>query len=71
MDSGRLEPAADSRPEHALGGVGAEITLVEYGSFNCPSCRAAHEVIARHLARKRFVFHPFDDRLGLEIEHAF
>ncbi|MDF3010549.1 MAG: sodium:proton antiporter, partial [Burkholderiales bacterium] len=52
MDSGRLEPAADSRPEHALGGVGAEITLVEYGSFNCPSCRAAHEVIAR--LRERF-----------------
>ena len=52
MDSGRLEPAADSRPEHALGAVGAEITLVEYGSFNCPSCRAAHEVIAR--LRERF-----------------
>ena len=31
----------------ALGGVGAEITLVEFGSFNFPSCRAAHEVIAR------------------------
>jgi len=47
-----LDPPADSRPEHALGGVGAEITLVEYGSFNCPSCRAAHEVIAR--LRERF-----------------
>ena len=52
MDSGRLVPAADSRPEHALGEVGAPITLVEYGSFNCPSCRAAHEVIAR--LRERF-----------------
>jgi len=52
MDSGRLDPAADSRPEHALGEVGAPITLVEYGSFNCPSCRAAHEVIAR--LRERF-----------------
>jgi NhaA family Na+:H+ antiporter len=52
MDSGRLDPPADSRPEHALGEVGAAITLVEYGSFNCPSCRAAHEVIAR--LRERF-----------------
>ncbi len=48
----RLQPPADSRPEHALGEVGAAITLVEYGSFNCPSCRAAHEVIAR--LRERF-----------------
>jgi len=48
----RLDPPADSRPEHALGEVGAAITLVEYGSFNCPSCRAAHEVIAR--LRERF-----------------
>jgi len=47
-----LVPPADSRPEHALGAVGAEITLVEYGSFNCPSCRTAHEVIAR--LRERF-----------------
>lgn len=60
MDSGRLDPPADSRPEHALGEVGAEITLVEYGSFNCPSCRAAHEVIAglreRFGERLRYVF---------------
>jgi NhaA family Na+:H+ antiporter len=55
-----LDPPADSRPEHALGEVGAEITLVEYGSFNCPSCRAAHEVIAglreRFGERLRYVF---------------
>ena len=60
MDSGRLAPPADSRPERALGAVGAPITLVEYGSFNCPSCRAAHEVIAglreRFGERLRYVF---------------
>ncbi|MGQ0546555.1 MAG: Na+/H+ antiporter NhaA [Betaproteobacteria bacterium] len=48
----RLYPPVDSRPEHALGEVGAEVTLVEYGSFGCPSCHAAHEVIAR--LRERF-----------------
>ena len=60
MASGRLDPPADSRPEHALGAVGADIVLVEYGSFNCPSCRAAHEVIAnlrdRFGERLRYVF---------------
>src|SRR5687768_11046508 len=60
MDSGRLDPAADSRPEHALGEPGAPITPVEYGSFNCPSCRVAHEVIAglreRFGERMRYVF---------------
>jgi NhaA family Na+:H+ antiporter len=56
----RLDPPVDSHPEHALGDVGAEITLVEYGSFNCPSCHAAEEVIAglrdRFGARLRYVF---------------
>jgi Na+:H+ antiporter, NhaA family len=60
MDSGRLEPPADSRPEHALGELGAPITLVEYGSFDCPSCHTAHEVIAglreRFGERLRYVF---------------
>src|SRR5688500_7591569 len=60
MDSGRLEPPADSRPEHALGELGAAITLVEYGSFDCPSCHTAHEVIAslreRFGERLRYVF---------------
>ena len=60
MDNGRLDPAADTRPEHALGEPGAPITLVEYGSFNCPSCRVAHEVIAglreRFGERMRYVF---------------
>src|SRR5918997_6078355 len=38
--------------EHALGEDDAEITLIEYGSYNCPYCQAAHEVIAR--LRDRF-----------------
>jgi NhaA family Na+:H+ antiporter len=37
----RLEPPVNGRPDHTLGDPNAPITLVEYGSYNCPSCRAA------------------------------
>jgi NhaA family Na+:H+ antiporter len=56
----RLDPPVNDRADHALGEAGAEITLVEYGSFNCPSCLAANEVIANlrdHFGeRMRYVF---------------
>jgi len=56
----RLDPPANSRPDHALGDPGAPITLVEYGSYNCPSCRAANEIITdlrdRFGDRLRYVF---------------
>ena len=56
----RLDPTAPSRFDHALGDDGAEITLVEYGSYHCPFCQAAHEVIAnlrdRFGDRLRYVF---------------
>jgi len=32
--------------DHILGAADAAITLVEYGSYACPSCRAANERIA-------------------------
>lgn len=38
--------------EHALGDPGAPLALTEYGSFDCPHCQAAHEVVAR--LRDRF-----------------
>jgi NhaA family Na+:H+ antiporter len=41
-----LDRPVDPDRDHILGEEGAEITLVEYGSFDCPYCRAAHEVIA-------------------------
>jgi hypothetical protein len=44
--SNRLDSPVTGRDGHALGDAGEEITLVEYGSFNCPSCLAANEVIA-------------------------
>jgi NhaA family Na+:H+ antiporter len=56
----RLEPPMDVRRDHALGDARADITLVEYGSYTCPYCHAAHAVIAdlrdRFGERMRYVF---------------
>src|SRR5688572_2186815 len=56
----RLDRRVDTRHDHVLGPPGAEITLVEYGSYACPHCRAANERIAavrdRFGDRLRYVF---------------
>jgi NhaA family Na+:H+ antiporter len=56
----RLEPPLDVRRDHALGDARADITLVEFGSYTCPYCHAAHAVIAdlrdRFGDRMRYVF---------------
>ena len=48
--------------EHALGFSTAPVTLVEYGSFHCPHCEAAHEVVGRLRDR-------FGDRLRYVFRH--
>ncbi|HEX7127366.1 MAG TPA: Na+/H+ antiporter NhaA [Thermodesulfobacteriota bacterium] len=56
----KLDPPVDLARDHVLGNPGAEITLVEYGSYACPFCHAAHDVIAalrdRFGDRMRYVF---------------
>ncbi|HEX2256105.1 MAG TPA: thioredoxin domain-containing protein, partial [Afifellaceae bacterium] len=56
----RLDRPVDEAHDHILGAPGAEMTLVEYGSYACPYCHAAHEVVAnlrdRFGARMRYVF---------------
>ncbi|HEX6995501.1 MAG TPA: Na+/H+ antiporter NhaA [Gammaproteobacteria bacterium] len=42
----RLDRPVDEREDHVLGPSNAPITLVEYGSYDCPHCRAANERIA-------------------------
>ena len=46
--------------EHALGENDADITLVEYGSYHCPYCKGAHDVVSnlrdRFGDRLRYVF---------------
>jgi Na+:H+ antiporter, NhaA family len=56
----RLDRRVDARYDHVLGPAGAPLTLVEYGSYDCPHCRAANEPIvtvrARLGDRLRYVF---------------
>lgn len=44
--SNKLDRPVDQRIDHVLGPEDAAITLVEYGSYDCPNCRAANDVIA-------------------------
>lgn len=56
----KLDRPVDPALDHVLGNPAADITLVEYGSYVCPHCHAAHEVIANlrdHFGeRMRYVF---------------
>jgi len=59
-DSNRLDRPVDATRDHVLGSAAAPITLVEYGSYDCPHCRAANERITevrgRFGERLRYVF---------------
>ncbi|ESR23721.1 Na+/H+ antiporter NhaA [Lutibaculum baratangense] len=59
-DVGRLDRPVDPASDHVLGPLSAPITLVEYGSYDCPHCRAANERISevrdRFGDRVRYVF---------------
>lgn len=48
----RLDRPVNAGYDHILGLDNADLTLVEYGSYACPYCRAANEEIAR--LRDRF-----------------
>lgn len=48
----RLNPVPDTRHDHILGSFEAGVTLVEYGSYACPTCHVAHRVVAN--LRERF-----------------
>jgi NhaA family Na+:H+ antiporter len=56
----RLDRPVDDGYDHVLGPAGAPITLVEYGSYDCPHCRAANEPITvlrdEFGERMRYVF---------------
>jgi NhaA family Na+:H+ antiporter len=56
----RLDRPVDARRDHVLGAPNAEITLVEYGSYACPHCRAANERIAE-----------VRDQLGERLRYVF
>ncbi len=56
----RLDRAVDTAYDHTLGTGRPDLTLVEYGSYACPYCRAANDEIAklrdRFGDRLRYVF---------------
>ena len=58
----RLDRPVDDRFDHILGPPSAAITLVEYGSYACPYCRAANERIAE-------VRDQFGDRMRYVFRH--
>ena len=45
--SSKLDRPVDNDYDHTLGSENTGITLVEYGSYACPHCRAANERIAQ------------------------
>lgn len=53
----------DRATDHILGPADAPLTLVEYGDFECPGCKAAFPelkaLLARHRDRLCFVFRHF------------
>jgi NhaA family Na+:H+ antiporter len=56
----RLDRPVDPARDHVVGDPRAEITLLEYGSYDCPHCRAANERITEVRGelggRMRYVF---------------
>ena len=56
----RLDRSVDDTIDHILGPERAQITLVEYGSYACPYCRAANERIAE-----------VRDQLGERLRYVF
>jgi Na+:H+ antiporter, NhaA family len=60
--SHRLDRPVDPGRDHVLGPVEAPVTLVEYGGYACPHCRAANERIAE-------VRNQFGDRLRYVFRH--
>ncbi|MEO8486830.1 MAG: Na+/H+ antiporter NhaA [Betaproteobacteria bacterium] len=59
-DTNHLDRAVDPGYDHLLGSPASDLTLVEYGSYACPFCRAANEEVAR-----------LRDRFGERLHYAF
>ncbi len=60
--SNRLDRPVDNVFDHVLGPPDAQITVVEYGSYDCPHCRAANERVAE-------VRDQFGDRIRYVFRH--
>jgi Na+/H+ antiporter NhaA len=56
----RLYPSVDPAYDHVRGPIGAPLTLVEYGDFECPFCSTATGAV-----------HDLTDRLGNQLRYVF
>ncbi len=61
-NNNRLDRPVDDALDHVLGPTNAPITLVEYGSYDCPHCRAANDRITE-------VRNQFGERLKYVFRH--
>ena len=52
----------DAATDHLHGSASAPVTLVEYGDFECPSCRQAHPAV-------KFLLSHFGDKLRYVYRH--
>src|SRR5437016_14666605 len=60
MSSGLVEPV--TARDHVRGPKAAALTLVEYGDFECPYCRAAVEIVSG-------LQHALGDQLSFTFRH--
>ncbi len=60
LTSNRLIPPLNHKRDHILGPKNAPIRLMEYGSYDCPHCRAANERIIE-----------LRDKFGDKMQYAF
>jgi protein-disulfide isomerase len=55
----------DPATDHILGPASATVTLIEYGDFECPTCKEAHgavKILLREFGKRlRFVYRHFPD----------
>jgi len=61
LSQNELRPAIDPRRDHVYGPVDAQVTLVEYGDYECVYCRRAHSGIGRLR----------QERLGPKLRYVF
>jgi Ca2+-transporting ATPase len=73
----RVDRPVDILRDHVLGNPEAELTLIEYGSYACSRCHAAHEVVSdlrdRFGDKMRYVFRqsPLKDQADARLAAEF
>ena len=59
VDTTGISPESSKTPR---GNPGASVVITEYGDFQCPACRVAHEILTKPLLQK------YDGRIRLDFK---